>query len=217
MNELRKWFNMSIIIITILSFLLVGGVFAIVSKRQVNHSVNEVLTQEKIRVAACPTCFDIIKNINTDKYEVIKTNSTAESLVLLQDQKVDMILAGRTLKSSEPQLDRILIKEGYSFLSEKNMTVHLDQLKDRVIYTDLDIGMMKNDLSLQKIERVSNVYDYVDKGIVVTSWENTDHTKANIVHVLEKSGKRFALSRQPTIYCPHVCGHGAQEIALSIK
>ncbi len=172
---------------------------------------------EKIRIAACPTCFEIAKNVNTDKYKIIKTSSTAESLALLQDKKVDMILAGRTLKPNEPQMDELLIKQGYSFLSDKEDVVYTDQLKDRIIYTDLDIENIKNVLSLQVIEQVDNVYDYLNKGIIITSWENTDYAQAKIVHVLERSGERFKLSRQPTIYCPHVCGQEARELALSIK
>lgn len=207
------------IIITIIFIVFIAtGFLFLRNKEQSNHApVNEPLNQEKIKIAACPTCYEIAQNIDTDKYEIIKTASTAESLSLLQNQKVDMILAGRTLKPNEPQMDGLLIKEGYSFLSDKEITIYVDQLENQTIYTDLNVENIKNVLSLQKIEQVNNVYNYLDKGIVITSWENTDYTQAKIVNILEKNGERFKLSRRPTIYCPYVCGQEAQELALLIK
>ncbi len=207
-----------IIIPTILFIGAIVGFLTLTNMKQDSNSViNELLDQEKIKIAACPTCFEITKNINTDKYEIIKTASTAESLSLLQERKVDMILAGRTLKPDEPQMDGLLIKEGYSFLSDKEITIYFDQLKNQTIYTDLDIEDIKNVLSLQKIEQVNNVYNYLDKGIVITSWENTDYARAKITHILKTNGERFELSRRPTIYCPHICGQEAREIALLLN
>lgn len=40
---------------------------------------------------------------------------------------------------------------------------------------------------------------------LVTSWDNTDHAKAHIVHVLHDDGSRFALSRTPILYCKGTC------------
>lgn len=202
----------------ILFVIFVAGTIIFMNKDNDSQTtMTEQEEQKKIKVAACPTCFGFTKNIDTEKYEIIKTASTAESLAMLQNQKVDMILAGRTLKPNEPQMDRLLIKEGYSFLSDKEYSIYIDQLKNQTIYTDLDIEVIKNIMPLQKIEQVNNIYDYLDKGIVVTSWENTDYTKAKIVHILENNGERFELSRQPTVYCPNYCGKEAQELALLIN
>ncbi len=198
--------NKKILIFIILFIIFIAGFFIFSDDKQ-----------NKIRIGACPTCFEMAKEINNKEYEIIKTASTAESLALLEDQKVDIILAGRKLKPHEPQMDGILLKKGYSLLSKKGAVVYIDQLKNYDVYTDLDAELLKSVFSLQKIKEVSNVYKYLDKGIVITSWENTDYTKAEIVHVLKENGKRVKLSRQPTIYCPNVCGKEAQEVALLIK
>lgn len=69
----------------------------------------------------------------------------------------------------------------------------------------------------RKIQTVDNVYKYLDKGIVITSWENADYTKAEIFHLLERNGERVRLSRRPTLYCPNVCDKRAQELAVYLK
>ena len=179
-----------------------------------NITVDKIPAQELIKIAACPTCYELSKQLDLAKYQVIKTGSTAESLALLASGQVDMILAGRTLKPHEPQMDGLLIDEGYSFLSNSGGTIFVDQLNNYNIYTDLDSAELKQKLPIGKIQTVDNVYEYLDKGIIITSWENTDYNKAKIVHVLESSGERVKLSRRPTIYCPHLCDASAQELAL---
>ena len=206
-------------LLVILSFIiLIFILFFVLNKKDDNYFSFSVFSkQEKIKIAACPTCFELVKSINTDKYEIIRTESTAESVSLLKNQEVDMILAGRTLKSNEYKADSLLIEEGYSFLKNQEAIILIDQLKDYTVYTDLNIEKIKNSFSLSKIEQVKDVYDYIDKGVVITSWENTDYSRAEIVHILERNGERVKLSRQPTIYCPNVCGKEASELALLIN
>jgi len=50
------------------------------------------------------------------------------------------------------------------------------------------------------ISQVENVYQYMDEGIIITSWENTDYNRAEIIHLLENNGRRVKLSRQATAY-----------------
>lgn len=190
----------------VLFIVFITGIFVILENKQ-----------ERIRIAVCPTYFEVAKEINNKKYEVIKTASTVESLALLKDQKVDMILTGRTLKPHEPQMNGILLKEGYSFLSNKEIVIYINQLEDYGIYTDLNAEFLKDIFPIQKIEEVNDVYEYLGEGIIITSWENTDYTKAGIVHVLQENEERVKLSRQPTIYCPYACEKEAWEIALLIK
>ncbi|MEX0918472.1 MAG: hypothetical protein WDZ85_00670 [Candidatus Paceibacterota bacterium] len=174
-------------------------------------------TTEKIKIATCPTYYELSKSLNLEKYQVIKTSSTAQSLVLLESGQADMILAGRTLKPTEPQMDSLLIKEGYSFLSNQEATIFVDQLNGYNIYTDLDEEELKQKFPIKNIQAVASVDEYLDKGIIITSWENTDYNKASIVHLLEKNGERVKLSRQPTIYCPNACDEQARELALYLK
>jgi hypothetical protein len=155
----------------------------------------------KIKIAVCPTYHKMAENIDAEEYEFIKTGATAESLNLLKNNKADMILAGRTLKPTEPKLKSLLVKkEGYSFLSDQVKVIKVRDLDNCDMYTDLDSALIKKTFSIKKINHVDDVYKFLDKGIVITSWENTDYAKAEIVHVLEDSGERAPLSRRPTLY-----------------
>lgn len=173
--------------------------------------------KEKIKIAACPTCFELAQKVNTEKYEIIRTASTAESLALLESKKVDMIMAGRTLKPSEPRMDHLLVKDGYSFLSDQEVFIYITELKNYDVYTDLNIETLQNIFPVQNIKQVDNIYDYLDQSIVITFWENTDYSRSQIVHLLKDNGDRVELSRRPTIYCPNICSEEAQELALLLK
>ncbi len=210
--------NNKIVILTIIFASFIFGLFIFMHKKENSQStVIGISREEKIKVAACPTCFEMVEGLNTKKYEVIKTDSTAESLALLESQKVDMILAGRTLKPDEPQMEHLMIEDGYSFLSNEEVAIYIDQLKDYTVYTDLNVETVKKAFSIENVEHVNNVYQYLDKGVVITSWENTDYTKAGLVHVLEKNGERVKLSRRLTLYCPDKCDKNAEELALLLR
>ncbi len=207
------------IILLILIVIIISGFSIFIFNKQNKEQVStkKPPVQEKIKIAACPTCYKLNKKLDLEKYQVIKTNSTAQSITLLGNGQVDMILAGRTLKPNEPQMDSLLIEDGYSFLSIPGKTIYIDQLNNYNIYTDLDEEELKQKFFIEKINKVEDVYEYLDKGIVITSWENTDYTKAEIVHLLEKNSERVKLSRRPTLYCPNVCGAEEQEVALKLK
>ena len=156
---------------------------------------------KKIRVAVCPTYHKMVESIDTEEYEFVKTGATAESLSLLMNNYADIVLAGRVLKPSEPKLQSILVREeGYSFLSDHSRMVMVKDLNRYDIYTNLDIALIKKLFSVEKVHQVDDVYESLDKGIVITSWENTDYARAEIVHVLQDSGEREPLSRRPTLY-----------------
>ena len=207
------------IILLILIIVIAIGFFAFIFNKQNKDQVltDKISVQEKIKIAACPSCYELSRKLDLEKYQVVKTNSTAQSIALLERGQADMILAGRTLKPNEPRMDNLLVDEGYSFLSNQGATIFIDQLNNHNIYTDLDEKELKEKFPIKKIQTVGDVYEYLDKGIIITSWENTDYSKAEIVHLLEGSGDRVKLSRSPTVYCPNVCDEQAQELALYLK
>jgi hypothetical protein len=173
---------------------------------------------KKIKIAVCPTYHKMAKNINAKEYEFIETKSTAESLNLLKSNNADMVLAGRVLKPSEPKLKSFLVKkEGYSFLSDQGKVVKVRDLNNYEIYTDLDDTLIKKSFPIKKINHVNDVYKFLDKGIVITSWENTDYARAEIIHVLEDSGERTALSRRPTLYFSQAYEKEANKLILLLN
>lgn len=96
-------------------------------------------------------------------------------------------------------------KTNTPFLSDIEKTIKTKDLNKYQMYTDLDDKLISSILNLDNIKKVENIYQYLNQGIVVTSWENTDYSKAQIVHVFDDNGNRLTLSRQPTLYCPNSC------------
>jgi hypothetical protein len=203
--------------------ILSGAIFTVVvlvifflgnSKQTEPMLTTSLPTKEKIKIAACPTCYEADKKLDKEKYEIVPTATTAESATLLARGSVDMLLAGRTLKPSEAAADFLVLTGGYSFLGDKQLNLDINEIKDRTIFTDLDPVELKNNLPDFTFKQVDDVYDYITKGIVLTTWENTDYSRAEIVHVYENNGRRLAMSRRPTLYCPTNC---QDEVATDIK
>ncbi|MDD4106723.1 MAG: hypothetical protein PHX84_02120 [Candidatus Shapirobacteria bacterium] len=191
----------------IISLFLVAGVIALFSTSKSHPMVlsEKDDNSQKFVIAACPSCYELALKLDPDLYTIVKTGSTSESLALLEAGKVDSIFAGRTLKPGEPQLEAHVVKEGFSFLSSSEITISKRELNNHIIYTDLETEQLKSELGLNNITHVEDVYNYLNKGVVITTWENTDYSKANIVHVIEDDGQRLALSRRPTLYCSSTC------------
>lgn len=202
---------------TKLKLALSGGLFfmfilfIIASLQSAYSSESAVITpaQPVVRIAVCPTYYDLAEKLDKTKYEIIKTQSTVDSLKLLSDGSVDYIIAGRTLKPDEPQYEKVFLDKnfGMSFLSDEPLVINFNELDEQSIYTDLEMDNIKNYLpNLTNISQVNNVYDYLGKGLIITSWSNTDYGQAEIVHVLDESGNRSKFSRTPIIYCNKFCG-----------
>lgn len=90
---------------------------------------------------------------------------------------------------------------------------HLDKARYQIIST----ASTAESLALAFAKDADLVIGYLDKGIVITDWENVDYLRAGLIHLLEDNGQRVDLSRQMTIYCPDICGEKAQEIADAIR
>jgi len=63
----------------------------------------------------------------------------------------------------------------------------------------------KNDLGLNNVRQITNIAECPSNGIIITSWDKTNYSQANIVHILNDDGSRHALSRTPIIYCKETC------------
>ncbi len=156
-----------------------------------------------IKIALCPTYYYLENTLVSNDYEVIKTDSSSESFNLLKNNSVGLILTGRTAKPSEiiSDLDFIIVgKEDYSFLGKESDIIYNDQMQELNFVTDLDEEDLKSKFPIKNIRKVEDVYDFIDNEIIITSWENTDFDKAEIVHVLNRTGEREPLSRKLNIY-----------------
>lgn len=158
------------------------------------------------RIALCPTFFEIAEVIEGSGFEVIKTGSTSESLHLLGQGLVDLVLSGRKLMPLEPGFEFRKIGNGYSFLGSKEMFVLENNAADHVFHTDLEKEKVEKDFPfISSLEEVEDIYDRLGAGILITSWDNTDYGKAFPVHLIKEDGSRNKLSRTPVLYCSGVC------------
>jgi hypothetical protein len=152
----------------------------------------------------CPTFADYNLGSLFPDVELVLTNSTAQSLSMLKAGKVDYVVAGRKLLPGEEYLNlksTILENVGYSFLSSLVNSITTVDYDDVDFFTDLDPDVLEKELGIRTITKVDDVYAFLDKGIVITSVENTDYARADLVHVLEADqSRRVPLSRTPILY-----------------
>ncbi len=163
----------------------------------------ENLNSEKsnFRIAICPTCYRFENVYQESGYTFIRTKSTAESLNLLANKKVEYVFSGRIPKPNEDFNYKLINQENsYSFIAEKSKTILDSELSTDKIYTDQPILELSKIFGRNNYVIVDNVYDYLDQGIAITSWENTDYNKAETVHIFLENGDRNPNSRTLVIY-----------------
>jgi hypothetical protein len=159
--------------------------------------------QFRPRIAVCPTFFPYLESKLKDQVDIIKTTSTAHSLSLLTQGKVDHVLAGRPLKPAENNYQQVFldINSGLSFVASLESSYYLNDLKDMPIYTNLEIDEIKKDLALNNLIFIEDIYTRPEPSLAITNWINTDYSRAPIVHILNTDDSRYLLSRTPVLLC----------------
>lgn len=166
-------------------------------------------------IAACSIPYNKYKSLIPYPHKIIETSSTAESMELMKMNKVDLVISSRTKLTEERAEKGFVLKKGYAFLSNRQFFVFQEELSSYKIFTDQDVDLIKDLFSLEEVEFVFNPYDFLDKGIVITSWDNFDYSKAELVHVFNNKGEVLLASRQPALYCLNSCEEGFFEEILS--
>jgi len=193
--------NKNILIAVIVGLLLFG--FGFVSWAGI---IGGVINNKKVNIALCPTYYNLNDYLEENNFKVIKTSSSAESFAMLASSETDYVLSGRTPRLDEGAfLGEFLSSRGYSFLANYPETINSNELLNRKIYTDLDWEIIKEEFTLNDVTFVDDVYNYISEGIIITSWENTNYSRAEIVQVINTDGERHPLSRRPILYCQNKC------------
>lgn len=162
-------------------------------------------------VAICPTMDRVMsKEIVLNEYTFVNVGSTSEAVSLLNEGYVDYAISGRIPMEEEGMGEYAHLRRGdgqerFSFLSNIVEVVNTSELNNYEIYTDLEEGVLEVIFDLERIEYVENIYDFSSNGILITSWENTDYTRASIVHIMENETSRNIFSRLPTLFCKTEC------------
>jgi hypothetical protein len=162
----------------------------------------EIVAGERVRaIAVCPTFYTSVDNLG-DGYTVVRTESTAESLQLLDSGRVDFAIGGRMPLPEEENLEYMVLddSERFSFLFKESVVVMEKNLRDMVVYTDQDVDLIREIFGITEVVVVEDVYEYVQEFVIITSWDNTDYSKGNIVHLLDSNGSRNYNSRIPVLF-----------------
>jgi hypothetical protein len=192
--------------IFIIIFILAFGFFLKEKKDLTNQpafiSLDDYSLAQETTIAACPTFHYLVDKLN-DNQEIIvrKTQSTNESLTLLEQGKVDLIVSGRALKQTEPDFLFQIIGPGYDFIFQEEIVIFDNEMALIPFYTDLDSAEIieKFDyISEDNLTETDNPYHYLDKGIVIVFLK--DKLKGEIVHVFDQNQSRVRLSRRPRLY-----------------
>ncbi len=153
-------------------------------------------------VAACPTFHYMLEVLEKEGFDVVKTSSTSESIKLFLKEETDFFISGRRLKPSEPSPFFKILGPGFSLLASHEIVILEEEMEKILFYTDLDLEeiLEKFPFLQNNLLKVEDIYEYLNKGVLITSVENTDYRKAEPVHVLGPSGKRSRFSRTPLLY-----------------
>ncbi len=168
-----------------------------------NTLINYNNKLDQIKIATCPTFQRFFENTN---FSLTKTNTTSQSFSLLENGHVNYIIWWRKAKWWEYYQDYKILGQGYSFLAKQSTIIWSQELQTINFYTDLDdVESIKEIFWIKNLEKVENIYNYIDQNIIITSRENTDYTRWDIIHVLHPNWERYIQSRIPILYCRNIC------------
>ncbi len=158
-------------------------------------------------VSTCSTFYSLLREESLKNITLIDLDSSQNALATAENTRINTALIGRKPKPKETVLNCIKLEgyEGYSFISSEEQTIYLTELQEQEIYTSLNPEKLSSKFNLNKVSRVENVYDYIDIGIGVISWESMNYAEANMVHVLNPDDSRFLPSRAPYLCCKNIC------------
>jgi hypothetical protein len=159
----------------------------------------EEAEKEILSVAVCPSFYNLLSG--NGSIDIIKTDSTSESLELIEKGEVDAVISGRALKKEEPQLSYQIIGDGYDFLYKDEVIILEKEMEFIPFFTNIDVDKIISDfqyISKENILKVDNVFDYLEEGVVITLLE--DKLIGEVAHILKEDGTRVYLSRRPRIY-----------------
>ncbi len=179
-----------IILSLILCTLVVANIFFIDKK-------------EDITVASCPTFYYMLEKIEyLEPVKIIKTTSTAESIMLYKEGEVDIVISGRPLKENEPNLVSEIIGKGYDFIYREEFPMWEEEMELISFYTNLPFEEVIADFeyitedNLIKIE--GEVTDYIKEGVVITRLEG--RLIGGTAQIYKPDFSRVRLTRLPRMH-----------------
>ncbi len=188
-------------ILFIIIFIGLGFLFFWNSQKSTSVEKEEKTEKETIYIATCPTFYHIENLLKESDINIVKTNSTLESINLLERGFVDFVISGRALKKEEPNLLFEILGAGYDFIYKDEIVIYQKDMENFIFYTNLDKENILRDFEYileENLIEVEDVLDYLNEGIVITILENK--LESNIVNIINNFNQRVRLSRLPRLY-----------------
>ncbi|MGM0438948.1 MAG: hypothetical protein ACQEP3_00720 [Patescibacteria group bacterium] len=186
----------------ILTFIFVFAFIFLSYNFDIDDNFLKAEVGRSLTVVSCPTYHDYLPELSEKGFQIVRASSTKEALEIFENGEADFVISGRKLKSNEPNLKSLKIDNGYSFLAKEELTVTETELDEFDFYTDLNKKEVLNSFPQLEddLEKVKDPYSKIEEGIIITSFENTNYSKSELVHVTDEFGRRIKASRRPTIY-----------------
>lgn len=165
-------------------------------------------------IASCPTFWHMLEGLEDEDLEKYYTESTGQNVQGVLSGDIDAFISGRALHPEEPDLNRKILGPGFSFISDESREVFVGSLDEYEFYTDEskeEVIDSFEGITDDNLHRVEDVYGYLENGLVITSLENTDYSRGEIVHVLYENGSRHRYSRTPALYYTDELGENKAE------
>lgn len=178
--------------IIVFSIILVVSIsaFLITDSSLTGFSVYE--DSEKIKLGFCPTMQEEAENLaKQNNYELVKLKSASEVLYMLKSDKIDKALIGRKAKAEEinPETKELILKSGYTLVSNQKKFVDYSQLSALDIYSHLENNFAFPTKIISKKEIESRVQE---SKIVLISWDDwNDYFELIVVMDGSKKVKEF--------------------------
>lgn len=185
------------ILVLILVFFIAMSSYAFGAGELIFNPDNDNLT-----IVGCPSYHKNFPALQDEGFRVIRSGSVTESIQLLESERADFAIIGRKLKPDEPQFLDLKLRDGYLFLNEEGSSITESEMSSFDFYTDLDRGEIAAtfpEISEDNLIYEKDPYTKTGKGIVVTSYENTDYSNANPVYIYDGFGRRVENSQRPTL------------------
>ncbi len=158
---------------------------------------------EEITVAACPTFHYLADKLDiNEQITIIKTNSTPETIAMVEDGVVDFGIARRSLLENRPVSYQVA-GPGYDIISSVEFVIGEEDMSIFSYYTDIDKNKILRDFNYigeENITVVDNPLDYISDGIVITVLQGGMTNEMQNIHVIASNDKRLRMSSLPILY-----------------
>lgn len=181
--------------------LLFAGVIIFTEKEEDLTAGPSYVQKENIVVGACPTFHYLIYDLQEEGYSTVKLESPAEGFQRTEEGEVDLFLSSRGVGQGEPDFSFLNLEPGYVFLFREEAVLLEKEMGMVNFYTDQPVEEILENFSYilkENLEKVGDVENYLQEGVVITSIEN--EKKGEQVHVREETGRKLRLSVVPRLF-----------------